>query len=188
LEADSPGERDTQYILAGSLTLMGDLLLAEGQREKAAEQYREALSLLDGLAHRYPDHGDEVNILAWTLVICADPRIRDPARALPLAQRIVERFPENGNYWSTLGAAQYRLGQWQAALVSMEKANQLFQETDEGTWWFLAMIHWQLGDKEAARTCYDRADKLAKGFEYPRAEESRFHAEAAQLHIKGDSP
>jgi len=123
------------------------------------------------------------------LADCADPRLRDPARAVALAQKAVKRIPENGNFWGTLGVAQYRQGQWKDALVSLEKMNRFCQERDEGTWWFLAMVHWRLGEKEAARACYDRADKLAKVFEYPRWREGRLRGEAAALlNVKGDGP
>jgi tetratricopeptide (TPR) repeat protein len=187
LDKESPGARDIQGALSDSLKLMGDLLLAEGEREKAAGHYRQALALREGLVARYSENAVDANDLAWFLTVCADPHFRDPARALSLSQRAVNQLPENANFQSTLGVAQYRQGQWKAAVASLEKANRLYQDRDEGTWWFLAMNHWRLGEKEAARTCYDRADKLSKVQEYPRAEEGRFRAEAEDLHIKGDN-
>jgi uncharacterized protein HemY len=130
---------------------------------------------------RNPDNATDANDLAWFLAACPGPNFRDPGRAIALAQKAVDWFPENGSFQSTLGVAQYRQGQWKAALASLEKASRLYQDGDEGTWLFLAMAHWRLGEKEAARTCYDRADKLSKMYEYPRAEEGRFRAEAAAL-------
>jgi serine/threonine protein kinase/tetratricopeptide (TPR) repeat protein len=181
LEAESPGARDNQDDYSDSLRLMGDLLLAEGEREKAAEHYRKALALREGLVARYPENAIDAGNLAWFLAACADPRFRNPARAIPFAQRAVNQLPENGNFWNTLGVALYRRGEWKAALATLEKANRLYQDRDEGTWLFLAMAHWQLGEKEAARTCYDRAVQLSSVFEYPRAEEGRFRSEAEDL-------
>jgi hypothetical protein len=54
-------------------------------------------------------------------------------------------------------------------------------------WLFLAMAHWQLGEKEAARKWYETAAKQLKKFEYPREEEGRWLAEAtALLNEKGN--
>jgi tetratricopeptide (TPR) repeat protein len=181
LEAESQGARDHQVALGDSLKLMGDLLLAEGKPEKAADHYRQALDIKEGLVTRDPDNATDANDLAWFLTNCADPSFRNPVRALSLAQRAVNQLPENADFRSTLGVAQYRQGHWKAALASLEKANRLYQDRDEGTWWFLAMAHWRLGEKEAARTCYDRATQLSKVYEYPREEEGRFRAEAADL-------
>jgi tetratricopeptide (TPR) repeat protein len=181
MEAEFPGRRNTQETLSDGLRLMGDLLLAEGRREEAADYYRQALALREGLVARHPENAIDAGNLARFLATCADPRFRDPARASRLAQRAVQEIPENGDFWSTLGIAQYRQGQWQAALASLEKADRLLHERDEGTWSFLAMAHWQLGEKKAARTWYDRADQLAKTYEYPRADEARFRDEAAAL-------
>ena len=93
----------------------------------------------------------------------------------------VKKLPQNWKFWNTLGVAQYRQGQWKAAVASLEKAHRLCQDRDEGTWLFLAMAHWRLGEEQTARTCYGRAAKLSAVFEYPRAQESRWRAEATAL-------
>jgi hypothetical protein len=47
------------------------------------------------------------------------------------------------------------------------------------------MAHWKLGEKEAARTCYDQADKLSRSSRHPLdtpfEDLVRFRAEAAAL-------
>jgi tetratricopeptide (TPR) repeat protein len=184
LDKQSPNVRDNQEELGISLVRMGDFLFAEGDRKLAAEHYRRALVLMDRLVTSNPDSASDADALAWFLAICADPNFRDPARAVSLARVAVKQSPENGAFWSTLGVAQLRQGQWQAAVVSLENADRIHQGRDEGTLWFLAMAKWRLGDKERARTCYDRADQLAKVYEYPRTEEARFRDEASQLHIR----
>jgi uncharacterized protein HemY len=160
---------------------MGDLLLADGERKKAAEQYCEALTLREGLAARYPDNAQDANELAWFLAVCADPRFRNPARAVSFAQKAVNQVRQNGGFWNTLGMAQYRAGQWQKAVTALEKAMALGKGGNSSDWLFLAMAHWQLGEKEAARRWYDKAHKELKKFEYPREQEGRWLAEAATL-------
>jgi len=181
LVVDFPAIYAFQSDLGESLKLMGDLFLAEGEREKATEQYRQALIVREGLAARYPHNARGANDLARFLAVCADEHFRDPARAASLAQKAVKQIPQNGNFWNTLGIAQYRAGQWREAVTSVENSMTLRQGGDSTDWLFLAMAHWQLGAKEAARTWYDKAVKELRKFEYPREEQGRWQAEAAVL-------
>jgi serine/threonine protein kinase len=189
LEAESPRGRLNESTLVESFKLLGDMLLAEGQSEKAAEQYRQTLALYQKFVDRYPDNVEDAKALAWFLALCADPSFRDPPRAVSLAQKAVHRIPQNGSYWNTLGVAQYRAGQWRESIASLEKAMALRNGGSMGDWLFLAMAHWQLGEKAAARKWYDKAAKELKKFEYPREEEGRWLAEATGLmKMKGDAP
>jgi len=189
VESASPGKRLWQYLLADTRTSLGDLLLAEGQPEKAAEQYRQALVIYQELVDRNPDNIEDANGLACFLAMCADPRFRDPARAVSLAEKAVKHVPQSGNFWNTLGIAQYRARQWRESITSLEKAMALRNGGNSIDWLFLAMAHWQLGEKEAARNWYHKAAKELKKFEYPPEQEGRWLAEAtALLKIKGDGP
>jgi tetratricopeptide (TPR) repeat protein len=186
---ESPGNHEYQNVLSSTLTWKGFLLLAQGEREKAAEQFRQALNLREEWADRHSNIASDVNELAWFLAACPDPHFRNPGRAVSLAKRAVDLAPDNGIILNTLGVAQYRAGQWREAITSLEKAMAPRKGGDSCDWLFLAMAHWQLGEKEAARRWYDKADKELKKFEYPRVEEGRWLAEAAELlKIKGDGP
>src|SRR5205823_13937038 len=93
-----------------------------------------------------------------------------------------------GQVWNTLGAAEYRAGHWQAASAALEKSLELDAGIPE--WWaqrdsystfFLAMAHWQAGDKKAARHWYDRAVRWMEKHQPKDEELLRFRAEAAAL-------
>jgi tetratricopeptide (TPR) repeat protein len=121
------------------------------------------------------------NNLAWLLATCPDAKLRDPGRAVELAKRAVELAPKEGNFFNTLGAAQYRAEDGKAAIEALEKSRELRQGGDAFDFFFLAMAHWQRGEKETARKWFDQAvpwmDKNA-----PHNEElRRFRAEAAEL-------
>src|SRR5262249_57805051 len=106
------------------------------------------------------DHPDTVltmNNLAWTLALCPEPNLRNPRRAVELSKRAVERAAKNGDYWSTLGAAHYRAGEWKSALKALEKAIDLRNGGDSNDRFFLAMANWPLGNKTEARKWYDQA-------------------------------
>jgi Flp pilus assembly protein TadD len=99
-----------------------------------------------------------INHLARLLATCPEAKIRNPKRALELAQKVVKAAPKEGAYWNTLGVAQYRNGHWKEAISastrSMELLNGQLESLND---LFLAMAHWQLGQKEEARQWYCRA-------------------------------
>jgi hypothetical protein len=75
------------------------------------------------------------------------------------------------------------MGNWKDAVAALEKSMQLRKGGDSYDWFFLAMAHWQLGNKEQARQWYAQA---VKGADRPRNEGDRlefrrFRAEATQL-------
>lgn len=97
-----------------------------------------------------PKNASYLNLLAWLLVDCPDTGSRDPGRALPLATKAVQLAPRDGNAWIAMGVAQYRAGDWKPARESLEKAMSLRNGGDCADWFFLAMVHWKLGDKVEA--------------------------------------
>jgi serine/threonine protein kinase len=162
-----------------SLTLMGDLLFAQGDRKGASVHYSEALALTEKLAKQNVRFEDD---LAWFLVACADEGFRNPARALGIAQKAVDRSKgKSADCWNTLGVVHYRLGNWKDAVAALQKATELHKQKDADDWLFLAMTQWRLGEKQLARASYNRAIELLTAREYTPAETSRWRAEADAL-------
>jgi uncharacterized protein HemY len=118
------------------------------------------------------------------LTDCPDVRFRDPERAIELARSFLQEFPQSAAHWQRLGVAHYRAGQWQNAVEALNRSVEFQSGGDEVDQLFLAMAHWQLGDKDEARRRYDRAlalrDKNVSQFRDP-TEFPRFRAEAADL-------
>ena len=126
-------------------------------------------------------YGLTLNNLAWPLATSADPKLRDPARAVELAKKAVELKPKEGSCWNTLGVAHYRAGDWGAAVAALEKSGELRQGGDSFDWFFLAMAHWQLGDNEQARNWYDQAVQWMEKNKPEDEELRRFRAEATEF-------
>lgn len=182
LEKQFPDLPKNQDDLCDSLDPLAELYFTQGDREKAADLLRQIVDMRERLAARRPDDATHCGCLAWFYAAtCIDPRFRNPDRAVVLAKKALAQFPQNAYWCGVLGVAQYRNGQWQDAVSSLEKANRLRPYRYEGFLFFLAMAHWQLGEKEAARACYDQAARLMKSREYPAHLMGRAHAEAREL-------
>jgi hypothetical protein len=126
------------------------------------------------------DSAQGCNHLAWLLATPAEPHRRNPARAVELATKAVSLAPTEGAFWNTLGVAHYRAGDWKAAINALETSLKL--QGDNGfDYFFLAMSHWQRGEREQARQQYDKAIRWMEK-RAPQVEELvRCRAEAAQL-------
>jgi serine/threonine protein kinase/Flp pilus assembly protein TadD len=151
------------------------------QWDKAAADYSKYVEL-------QPKAPAPLNELARLLATCPEAKLRDPARAVRLARKAVEMSPQDGNFWNTLGVAQYRAGNWQAAIDSLTKAEALHQGGDPVDFFFLAMAHRQLGHQEQSRKRYDQAvqwqENKCKALEKDpqRGEElRRFRSEAEEV-------
>jgi tetratricopeptide (TPR) repeat protein len=145
-----------------------------GNLAESARAYRRVIEL-------EPKHVGAHNNLAWLLATWADPRLHEPSEAVALARKAVELEPKQGMWWNTLGAAQYRAGDWAAAIEDLNKAIELRNGGDSFDWFFLAMAHWRLGHTEDARKWYDRAAGWMDRHASKDPELRRFRSEAASL-------
>jgi tetratricopeptide (TPR) repeat protein len=121
------------------------------------------------------------NCLAWLLATTADKKLCDPVRAVASARKAVELTPNDGHYWNTLGVAHYRNSEWKEAVAALEKSKMLPEGGESADFFFLAMAHWQLGDKEKARSWYDMGVQRMEKNPSKEADHKRFRAEAAEV-------
>jgi tetratricopeptide (TPR) repeat protein len=136
-------------------------LLKVGKSAEARVAYRHYCDLVVKGAADFPEEERIVECLpdvAWFLATCPEAEPRDPARLVVLAKKCLERNPQSAMAWNALGVAQYRAGNWNAAIAALEKSEAL--EPDKHTAFsafFLAMSHWQLGHPDVARAWNDKA-------------------------------
>jgi tetratricopeptide (TPR) repeat protein len=155
-----------------------------------ARQFDKAIDALREATRVWPGDATAHAWLGWILANHPEPSSRDTREALERARKAVELAPNFGNSWECMGAACYRTGDWAGAIAAMEKARQLFgagSSSYQFTW--LAMAHWQRGDKDQARLWFDRSaqwldenrEKLKTDPGLSEHDLRRLHAEAAEL-------
>ena len=183
LVADFPAASRKSDPLAWEFYNLGVLLEDTNRPHEAAEAFRDAKKCFEQSVADIPGAGagPATRALAWFLADCPATQFRDPARAVELAKQALQLAPQSGRYWSTLGVAQYRASQPQAAIASFKKSMELMSGGNSRHWFVLSMAHWQLGNKDEAQKWYDQAVKWMEKNQ-PKAEElRRFRAEASEL-------
>jgi len=157
--------------------------------------------------------------LAWVLASCPDAKLRDPARALQVAEEGL-KLGGFGRFNPTVGVAHYYAGDYKAALAALDKSGKDHRDfkaaiaakgksakgppdlmanfntgmaavgkpaaglpgyLDAGHEFYLAMTHWQLGDRQRAREHYDRGVQWLKEHPAEVFDHRRLQADAARL-------
>ena len=157
------------------------VLTAAAKLDKTTDNYREAIAAYSKTIELAPENAEAHNNLAWLLATCVDREILDSRRAVELGKRAAELAPAAAGYWNTLGAAQYRAGDFSAAVETLTKAMELRDGGDASDWFFLAMAHWHQGDKGEARKWYGQAVEWMDKNQPNNEELLRFRGEAAAL-------
>jgi tetratricopeptide (TPR) repeat protein len=155
--------------------------MGRGMVYRQLEQLQDALKDYQQYRKLTRDSPRALNQLAWFLANCPDARLRDTNQAVELAKKAVVLLPKEWSYWNTLGVAQYRAGDYNAAVVALEKSVQLGEGGTGSDWFVLAMSHWKLDMNDRARKAYDRAVRWMKQHASQDEELRRFRAEAAEL-------
>lgn len=93
--------------------LLGDLQYSLTQEEDARYSYEQAIRLS-------PDNAEALNNLAWLLLTAQEPSLRDPAKALLLAQNAATK--KNPHMLDTLATAYWANNNLEMALATEEEA------------------------------------------------------------------
>jgi WD40 repeat protein/Tfp pilus assembly protein PilF len=163
----------------------------------AARDWATAIADYDEALKSFPRWDYVLNGEAWLLATCPAVEFRNATRSVEQARAAVAIQPANDAYWNTLGVALYRAGEYKEAIEALLKSEELGKSRNlAGNGLFLAMAHWELGEKETARQRLARSnewfqknrDELKKNA--PLEEEfSRFQKEAVELmDLKNESP
>jgi tetratricopeptide (TPR) repeat protein len=150
-------------------------LEAGGRSDDVIVEYREMVRL-------QPGNGVYRNDLAWSLVLAPERPRRLYEEALMHARKGVELAPENRIiFLSTLALAEYRVGHWAESIAASERSMALQNGGAAWDWFFLAMAHAQMAEKDEARKWFDKAVVWTKEKDSRNSELRQFWTEAAEL-------
>jgi tetratricopeptide (TPR) repeat protein len=178
LEVSEKSARALQHTelrcrLADSCLNLGLLLRMGGRHAEADRVFRKPFE-------QELISADACNNVAWGLATDTARPLRPPELAVAFARKAVELAPADGAVWTTLGVAQFRAKNWQESINALQKSQELRKGGDSVGWFFLAMAHWQLGNKDEARRSYDRAVEWMDRHKPNDEELRRFRSEAAE--------
>jgi serine/threonine protein kinase len=184
---DSPKDASVRYDLATTYQNWALALWQLGKYPQACEAILQGVPVYQGLMSEFPQVdnyrqqlGTSYGRLVRMLAIAPDVANLDTGRAFEFAQKACELEPADAAHQTSLGMAHYRAGNWNAAVMALEKgAKSPKGYTCDGLF-FLAMATWRLGNKERAYAMYDVAVRgMADNESHPDLRRCR--AEAAAL-------
>jgi tetratricopeptide (TPR) repeat protein len=137
-------------------------------------------------ARALASQANTLNTVAWNAVRFAPVAADVAAQALAEARVALELVPENPDMLKTLGVALYRAGTFAEAIEALTRSDTLYVKGGEGQqpadWAFVAMAHWQLGQKDKARAALATLEKLCADARWANdAESQQLFAEAQEL-------
>jgi serine/threonine-protein kinase len=165
---------------AGDHANLGMTLNRLARHEEAIVEHREVLRL-------QPDRAQAHNDLAWALALSSPRRPRDIEEALKHARRATELEPKHGSLYNTLGAAEFRAGNWEKAVATFRMSMERQKGGDAYDWFFLAMAQWHLRKKDEAQSWFEKAVAWTLANAPGDIQLLDFWAEAAEL-LGGKAP
>ncbi|HEV3417931.1 MAG TPA: hypothetical protein VG056_13985, partial [Pirellulales bacterium] len=168
-------------FLADTHRMLADTLVAENQLGEAEQSYRRGIAVHEAWCAK---HADAAWLDGWSrplyerLAVSLVTRGKQPEAAdlyqslaarqlqrggvkadeiVAVAQKAAEWAPKDRACLNTLGIAQYRAGNWQAAAKTLEEAARLPSGGDDAGLIVRAMADWKLGKQSDARKTYEKA-------------------------------
>jgi WD domain, G-beta repeat len=138
------------------------------------------------LAENWRPNPYTLNEESWTVVRKPGAEASAHRLALRQAEEACLLAPEEGVFLNTLGVAQYRAGQYVAAIETLGQSERFnaarFQGSNPADLAFLAMAHYRLGQKEKAQDHLSRLQETMKRGQWEGdAEAGSFLREAEEL-------
>lgn len=144
-----------------TMTVLGQAYWDSGNPAKGAETFRRLITI-------YPREVEPLNRLAYAIAVYdikpdLPEALADAKRALSLAQHKSASDEYLSAIQDTLGWVQYRMGDYQDALINLQQASGANPREAESRY-HLGMVYKALGNTEAARVELTHATLLSKGY------------------------
>jgi serine/threonine protein kinase len=180
--SERPNDPESTAALAHHHLWLAWYLYRVGRTEEAKQEFRPAVEGLRKSVELAPAGGTD--LLAWTLVVCPNAELRDPALAVDLAEqsfRLQDVHANKAMLCGVTGVARYRLDDWTGCVQSLRQAIALGRDDDPVCWYFLSMAYHHLEDVPEARRCYEQGVLVDNRRTVKTPGPHVFRSQAAQL-------
>jgi hypothetical protein len=145
------------------------------------------------VAQTYPENPSVLNDLAWELVKLPGREMLGYRKALGYSEEACQLDPKVGDYLNTLGVAHYRVSNYDKALETLQRSDEINQKQYNGSvpvdLAFLAMTQKRLGHEHKAQAELQRLRERMKDPLWAKnAEAQDFLREAEALLAKPTTP
>ena len=168
--------------LRDTVALKQEMLAVLSTDETVPEPIRQRVQ---PLVEQYREHARVLNSVSWSAVRRPGQSITVYQRALRQALVANQLEPNNADLLNTLGVAQYRAGQYAAAVQTLTQSDglysQRFKESRAADLAFLAMAHFQMDKVADAEALLTRLRSLAQRGRSEAEEAQEFLREAEAL-------
>jgi tetratricopeptide (TPR) repeat protein len=168
---ESPGTHRFRSGLALTYNFLAQVLRRTGRDLEAGATYEKAHDI-------DPANPLVQNDFAWYLVTGPEAGPEALRRAIQLSEQSVQKVPEEGGFWNTLGVVRFRAGQLATAREAFQKSMELRGGGDGYDWYYLALIADREGNFQEARTWLDRAERWYEGTGEADRDMARLRGEA----------
>ncbi len=133
-------------------------------------------------------HPQAFDTRAWHSA--TEPNLPDTEylQALEWAQAATKKAPENGQFLTTLGIAQYRLKRYDQALGTLKDASKLHSDRLVAIWATMAMANHRLGNAEESTAALNRMEGLMRDASVSFDSAIRCLADEARSLLGGETP
>jgi tetratricopeptide (TPR) repeat protein len=137
-----------------NMELLADFNVYLGDTYNALKQYEESDMAYEAVLKNTPDNPQALNNYSYYLALRKDKI----SKAKELAERLIQKYPDNANYMDTYGWVLYQAKEYQKAKKILERASQTSQ--DGTILEHYGDVLFQLGEKENALNQWLKAKQL----------------------------
>jgi len=146
-----PSDSQTRTVMREARAVLSSLALKQGR-------FDDSMAWLEEILNEYPEDVGIMNDLGYLWV----DRNQNLGRAFLMIERALDADPDNYAFRDSLGWAHYRLGNYEQAVVELQKAVDGLEELDAVVLDHLADAYLKLGDRDKAALHWRQAIDLAK--------------------------
>ncbi|MEX1041065.1 MAG: tetratricopeptide repeat protein [Pirellulaceae bacterium] len=146
-----PSDSQTRTVMREARSVLSSLALKEGR-------FDDSIAWLEEILNEYPEDVGIMNDVGYLWV----DRNQNLGRAFLMIERALDADPDNYAFRDSMGWAHYRLGNYEQAVVELQKAVDGLEKLDAVVLDHLADAHLKLGNRDKAALHWRQAIDLAR--------------------------